>query len=376
MAEPELGRIIIRDKALKGFVQMPIVLVLDPEVSGSAKVVYGLLLWYEWRGMGFPGQNAMAEHLGRSVRSVRNDLKELIDAGYLTVQQHGLGRPNTYIIESLQDRPEPIFPDRQDLAGLGGKILPVKAAESCRSLERQDFTTKNQQQQQAPPVNETPETPTPTPPTTVVVASHSTPPTTNDLTQRLTALGVAKTTARKLLKENDSAVVYRWLCYTEQKLKTGWMPKESPAAWLVSAIRSDDWVIPDWFQTPEEKEAARAQSERVVAEERKRREDAEAQERKEAEAQRRTIEKALGIGERERETWRQLLDLLQERRQMSPALFSAYLLPVKDSTAIIATPVKFFCEVLTKHSEAMRAALEEITGSSVEHIEVQHVEPS
>ena len=61
---------------------------------------------------------------------------------------------------------------------------------------------------------------------------------------------------------------------------------------------------------------------------------------------------------------------------MSPALFSAYLLPVKDSTAIIATPVKFFCEVLTKHSEAMRAALEEITGSSVEHIEVQHVEPS
>lgn len=138
MAEAERGRIIIRDKALKGFVQMPIVLVLDREMSGSAKVVYGLLLWYEWRGIGFPGQEAMAEHLGRSVRSVRNDLKELIDAGYLTVEQHGLGRPNTYIIESLQDRPEPIFPDRQDLAGLGGKILPVQAARSCRSLELQD----------------------------------------------------------------------------------------------------------------------------------------------------------------------------------------------------------------------------------------------
>ena len=44
---------------------------------------------------------------------------------------------------------------------------------------------------------------------------------------------------------------------------------------------------------------------------------------------------------------------------MTAALFSAYLLPLATGVATVATPVQFFCEVIPKHTDAIRAALEE-----------------
>jgi hypothetical protein len=359
------GRVECQNEILTaGFVQTPIIMLRDQRLTAGAKLVYGGLLWYLWRGGAYPGQVVMAEEFGVGERSVRRYLSELKQHGYLTVKRHGLGQPNTYTLlcpwEQSPDRP----------------IWPVKAAsmadqggQSGRSLEVRDSTTHTEEQQQ----QQAPADPQGSANRTAVVAS-SMALTTKDLTDRIAELGVAKSTAKKLLKEHDPSIVYRWVCYAAHKLQTGWVPKESPAAWIVSAIRSEDWVIPDWFQTPEEKAEAKAAKQRVAEEERRSREQAADQERQAAEAQRRALEEGLGIGEEARELWDRTRELLQERGQMTPALFSAYLLPLRDGAAAIATPVEFFVEVIEQHAADIRAALEDTTEHTVERIEVRLVQ--
>jgi Helix-turn-helix domain len=99
-----------------GFIQTPIVVLRDHDLSAGAKLVYGALLWYLWRGGTYPGQVEMAGEFGMSERSVRTYLGELQNRGYLTSKRHGLGQPNTYTILCPWDRRT----DRQN--------LPVKAA--------------------------------------------------------------------------------------------------------------------------------------------------------------------------------------------------------------------------------------------------------
>lgn len=327
-------------------------------------------------------QTVIDRGTGLSRSSVTRAVKRLEELNLIEVVRDstaiGDAEVNYYRIRRLQNEGGGGFKIEPPLSHFDTGVVSksnhrVVSKSNHQEQETVEQETEQQQQAAAPmKQNETP--PRSQPLDTSVVANYFTPKTTNDITQRLAALGVAKTTARNLLKQYDPNLVYRWLCYTEHKLKAGWTPNESPAAWLVSAIRSEDWVIPDWFQTPEEQQAAQEQTKQVAINEHKRRAQAEAQERKEAEAQRRAMEKALGVGEKERKLWQQTLDLLQERGQMTPALFSAYLLPLKDSTAIIATPVEFFCEVIPRHEETIQTALEQVTGSSVQRIKVRHVE--
>lgn len=143
MADTEAGgEILIEDHALSGgFVQIPVVVMFDGEITAGAKVSYGLLLWYAWRDRRFPGQKAMAEDLGSGERTVRRHLAELEEAGYIEVQQLGLGRPNRYLIKTLQGRE---IPDRPKVAGLGGQKWPVKAANNGRSHTKGlDLTTQD-----------------------------------------------------------------------------------------------------------------------------------------------------------------------------------------------------------------------------------------
>lgn len=136
MADKDAGRIIITDAILAaGFVQVPMLVLRDPDLSTGAKVAYGALLWYAWRGGDYPGQAAMAEQFGMSERSVRSYLSELEKCQYVDVQRPGLGKPNNYIVLS----PWANNSRRQNLpvkaatpAGQGGKI--------CRSQDVLDST--------------------------------------------------------------------------------------------------------------------------------------------------------------------------------------------------------------------------------------------
>ena len=102
-----------------GFIQTPIVVLRDPDLSAGAKLVFGALLWYLWRGGTYPGQAEMGHEFGLSERSVRTYLGELQNRGYLAAKRHGLGQPNTYTILCPWERRT----DRQN--------LPLKAAKSA-----------------------------------------------------------------------------------------------------------------------------------------------------------------------------------------------------------------------------------------------------
>jgi hypothetical protein len=214
----------------------------------------------------------------------------------------------------------------------------------------------------------------------VVVASLSSHPTADDTADgvltRLLNLGVARSTAKSLLKHESFEEVCCWVDYTEQKLARGWVPRQSPAAWLVSALRSGDWVLPDWFVTPQEEVTPGGQQVLLAAEEEERRQKEAEEETRKAEQQRRALEAELGVGKKTRDTWEEVKQLLLERGQFTVAYHSAYLLPLKGSVATLATPVQFFCDVIEKRTEALREAICEVSGKRIESVEVKVFTPT
>ena len=146
----EESQILVEDLVLADrWAQLPSVVMFDSDLSAGAKLAYAALLYYKWRDGRFPGQQQMAADLGGGERTVRRYLADLESAGYIAVEQLGLGRPNRYIIRSLQERLSPggarqdrLFPERPKMAGLGGQDRPVKAAKNGRSLIDQDSTTQ------------------------------------------------------------------------------------------------------------------------------------------------------------------------------------------------------------------------------------------
>ena len=116
--EGDGGRIEVEDGLLSaGFVQLPVLLARDPNLSAGAKLVYVALLWYYWRGQDYPGQQQLAEDFGMSARSAWAYLKELERENYLESKRPGRGQSNILILRTLrsaargEDRPLFTEPD-------------------------------------------------------------------------------------------------------------------------------------------------------------------------------------------------------------------------------------------------------------------------
>ncbi len=270
--------------------------------------------------------------------------------------------------------------DPRELSSLGlGNSVPQ--ARELSSLEQETVVQDTEKQQQQPRPRRAKASPKTTPvsePTDVVVASSNdtTTDTANDIQTGLAALGVAQSTIRSLLKNRDHTTVGRWVAYVEHKLASGWMPHESPAAWIVTAIRSGDWVIPDWFQTPEEQAAAAAQEVQLVEAERRRRDEEAELERRKAEQQRRAVESELGVGESTRETWERVQDLLRDTEHFSVAFLGSHLLPLNGRVATVVTSAPFFREVIEKRAEALCSVISEVSGKNIEVVEVKLFQPT
>ena len=98
-----------------GFTQVPNHILTMKEISVGAKLAYATLLKYAWGdGACFPGQVKLAEDMGGGERSVRRYLDELERAGFLEIQQRGLGKTNFYrlhlTIKKLASRNGPARP--------------------------------------------------------------------------------------------------------------------------------------------------------------------------------------------------------------------------------------------------------------------------
>jgi DNA-binding transcriptional ArsR family regulator len=83
----------------QGWTGVPNFILESQHLSVGAKLVYAMLLKYA-RDLHecFPGQQRLAKDIGSSDRSVRSWLKELEEAGLVSIKQRGQGRPNLYTV--------------------------------------------------------------------------------------------------------------------------------------------------------------------------------------------------------------------------------------------------------------------------------------
>jgi hypothetical protein len=183
---------------------------------------------------------------------------------------------------------------------------------------------------------------------------------------RLLALGITASVASQLVANYAEHHMERWVSYCEYKLSQGWLPHESPAAWTVAAIRSRDWQIPEWFEKRHEPEPP----EDMVSAGRAEMEAQREAEHSEYRQIRAAIEAELGVGEGTKQIWEQAQRKLEERGEMSPALLSTYLLPIRGKTATLVTPVPFFCQWIQRSLPLIGDILRQVTGKDDLNVEV------
>src|SRR5260221_4069184 len=83
-----------------GFTQVPNFLLKSKKLSSGDKMAFAMLLSYAWQNDScFPGQQRLAQDLGLSDRSVRNNLQSLERNGLLTIRRRGLGKTNIYELD-------------------------------------------------------------------------------------------------------------------------------------------------------------------------------------------------------------------------------------------------------------------------------------
>lgn len=132
--------LIVESRILReGFTQIPNSVLRNPKLSAAARLVYGLLLSFQWRDPGiFPGRERMAEYLGASVDSVDRCLNQLRDAGLIAWTRRGRGDTNIYrILESPYRKNADHFQD-----SLPSESAPVRTLESAPAPTKQYTVNK------------------------------------------------------------------------------------------------------------------------------------------------------------------------------------------------------------------------------------------
>src|SRR5919199_350993 len=131
----------VEDETLRqGFTQIPNAILRRRDISPGAKLAYVMLLSYAWqKDSCFPGQEALAEDMGVTSRSVRTYLQQLVSSGLLIVKQRGLGLTNVYYLPRFQPGPENISGQSgsENISGLDRK--------KTTHLDEKNFPTKKTQ---------------------------------------------------------------------------------------------------------------------------------------------------------------------------------------------------------------------------------------
>lgn len=273
-----------------GFTSVSNLVLRSPRLNPTAKVVYGLLLSYAWeRGRTWPGQEALAAHMGTTTRTVRNALADLKAVGLITVEQRGLRQTNVYWVEPLErfaraggPSAEPTAPEiaesgarfRSDRKNFSGQERQLVSGQ-----ERQKIAAKEDSRQEHP--REQHHHP-PAPPATLALPSSTTRGSVGavDVVALLLSHGVTRRIAEGLATDYPQEAI------RQQVEWHGYRPTaKNPVGALVQAVR-DGWAPPRAWREAQEREAALArqaqeQHAQAAAEEeaRRRREAVPAEER-------------------------------------------------------------------------------------------------
>jgi hypothetical protein len=83
-----------------GFTQIPNFILVNPDLSVGAKVIYAMFLRYAWHNEKcFPGQARLADDIGMSIGRVNQFIKELEAAGLIEIKKRGQGKTNLYTVK-------------------------------------------------------------------------------------------------------------------------------------------------------------------------------------------------------------------------------------------------------------------------------------
>lgn len=87
------------DITLRGYVQMPRIVLYAKSLSDGDKITHLLLLSFAWKDPScFPAQATLGDMRGRSPRQIRRNLASLSENGFIKITQNGSARANTYEI--------------------------------------------------------------------------------------------------------------------------------------------------------------------------------------------------------------------------------------------------------------------------------------
>jgi hypothetical protein len=102
--DPDDRPVRFRAAAAAGFTLLPNPILKSRKLTPTAKIVYGLLRCYAWQDdHAFPGQDRLAPEVPCSAGTLIKGLRELQNAGLITIERRGLTRSNVYWLEPLDD---------------------------------------------------------------------------------------------------------------------------------------------------------------------------------------------------------------------------------------------------------------------------------
>jgi hypothetical protein len=286
--------------------------------------------------------------VGLSKPTIVKALKELESRRIIVTrrerQADGAYVANTYALNVIRDGKPNLLPQESQLTTPSEPALlpPVKALNPQETVvDRTDEYTVSQQE-----------------PTVAVVASLVSCP--NALSTALQELGLKPSVAAELIRTYDPAHIARMIEFVVYKLRSGWRPKESVPAWLVTAIR-EAWSTPAYFTTAAERRAAEGQARCRRAAEQIAKKRAEEAEKAAARERQERLRARLGVQERIQALWEQAQRLLQERGQWTVALVDAHLVE-RGGQYVIVVPFEFAQRRIEEMRERVEDALSEVVG--------------
>jgi hypothetical protein len=134
-SEPQdesVGFVFDCDFFLRGFVQVPGYVIIDPDLGDGAMRTFLVIMQHAWReGECYPGLQRLADMRGKGVRAIIRHIKELEATGHLTKHRRGQGKTNLYVINTqrnvIKSRSDIFGTSRRDKNGLQsiGSLIPL-----------------------------------------------------------------------------------------------------------------------------------------------------------------------------------------------------------------------------------------------------------